>query len=117
MTKVKVYAEKVYRPANVVTDEIVYLGDVDATSLHVAFIKALRMYNKNARKGIASPFFKWGGKTYMCTEYGEVGPRGIKRFWSLNELNVKTQRFTDNQYILNIPKSKVNSTDWMKYLE
>lgn len=116
MTKVKVYAEKVYRPANVVTDEIVYLGDVDATSLHVAFIKALRMYNKNARKGIASPFFKWGGKTYMCAEYG-FGPERTKWFWSLNEFNVKTHRFTDNQYILNIPKSKVNSADWMKYLE
>lgn len=115
--KVKIYAEKVYRPANVVTDEIVYLGDVDASSLHVAFIKALRMYNKNARRGIASPFFKWGGKTYMCTEYGEVSSRGTKWLWSLNELNVKTGRFTDKQYILNIPKSKVNSPDWMKYLE
>lgn len=115
--KVKIYAEKVYRPTNVVTDEIVYLGDVDATSLHVAFIQTLRMYNNNARKGIAHPFFKWGNKTYMCTEYGEVGPRGTKRFWSLNELNVKTDRFTENQYILNIPKSKVNNKDWMKYLE
>ena len=115
--KVKIYAEKVYRPTNVVTDEIVYLGDVDATSLPVAFIKALRMYNMNAGKGIANPFFKWGNKTYMCTKYGEISPRGTKWLWSLNELNVKTHRFTDNQYILNIPKSKVNSTDWMKYLE
>ena len=112
----KVYAEKVYRPANIVLDEKVYLGEIDAIGLTDAFVKAIRLYNKNARRSIVRPFFKWKNNTYMCTEYDEVNSRGVHRLWVLNELDVRTDKFT-KPFIYSIPKSKVNDKNWIDYLE
>ncbi len=116
MSITKVYAEKVYRPANIVLDEKVYLGEINAIGLTDAFVKAIRLYNKNARRSIVRPFFKWRDNTYMCTEYDEVNSRGVHRLWTLNVLDVRTDKFT-KPYICGIPKSKVNNKNWIDYLE
>lgn len=117
MVKIKVYANKVYRPANVVTDDIIYLGDIEADSFPVAFIKTLRLYNKNANRGIVYPTFTWKGKTYSCDYIGEQSKRGVHRMMTVHQYNPKTGAYTNNQYILTIPKSKINSPDWRYYLE
>lgn len=112
MTKIKVYANKVYRPANVVTDDIIYLGDIEADSFPVAFIKAMRLYNKKANKGIFYPMFKWKGVPYRCDYYGEMSKRGIHHLYTIHE-----DQSPHRQFLLSIPKSKVNNPNWRYYLE
>lgn len=126
MTKIKVYAEKVDTRYNVVTDDVLYLGEIDADTLAEAFIKTLRLYNKNAQRHIDSPMFKYRGTVYSCSYYGEKSKtgRGYTRYWSLDIMRMAwppkghwDDRKIQRGYVLMIPKSKVNDRNWLKYIE
>ena len=132
MATSEVWAGKVDPHYNVVTDEAVCLGKIEFTTFPEAFIKTLRLYNKNANRHLYDPQFMFKGKVYVCEYYGEPSKtgRGYTRYWCVNGTNAKKMPVTfsmygvgkgpirtTNQFILMIPKSKVNDPNWRSYLE
>lgn len=132
MATSEVWAGKINTHYSVVTDKAVCLGKIEFTSLPEAFIKTLRLYNKNASKHLYHPQFIFRGRVYVCSESGTPSKtgRGHTQYWDLGKTNAKKMPVTFNMYgtgkdsvkvtehfVLSIPKSKVNSPDWGKYLE
>lgn len=130
--KSEVWAGKVDSYYNVVTDEAVCLGKIEYRNGAEAFIKTLRLYNKNANRHLYDPQFIFRGRVYVCGQYGEPSKtgRGYTHYWVLHRTNAKSMPVTfsmygagegpvktTEQFVLSIPKSKVNSPDWRKYLE
>lgn len=116
-----VYAQKVDYYYDVVTDEYMKIGTIEGDTLADLFIKALRLYNKNANRHITHPVFKAGRYWYGCAEYGvrsKTG-RGWTYYWSLNRMvgGMNSRYSQTYQYILNIPKNKVKEKDAKRYLE
>ena len=132
MATSEVWAGKVDSYYNVVTDEAIRLGQIEFNNLALAFIKTLRLYNKNASKHLYDPQFIFRGRVYVCEQYGEPSKtgRGYAHYWTLHRTNAKSMPVTfsmygtgkgpvktTEQFVLSIPKSKVNSPDWVDYLE
>lgn len=131
MATSEVWAGKVDTYNKVVTDEAICLGKIEFTSFPEAFIKTLRLYNKNANRHLYDPQFVFKGKVYVCTEYEESSKTGKTiRLWYVDGTNAKRMPVTfsmygagkgpvkiTHQFLLSIPKSKVNSPNWRDYLE
>ena len=128
--KSPVYATKVNNYYRVVTDETLYLGEITFSSLKEGFLKAIRLYNKNAKRSIMSPQFIFRGSVYVVSDYGESTKRGTTWYWELSRVKSKWYKVNtgmltgidrggvdSDQYLMIIPKSKVNSPDAMKYIE
>ena len=125
--KSEVWAEKVGVRYNEVTDDAICLGKIEFKDFPEAFIKTLRLYNKNANRHITHPQFIFKGRVYVCTEFGKPSKtgRGYASYWAVGKTNAKKMPVTSTSgpvkitrdYLLTIPKSKVNSPDWRKYLE
>ena len=129
--KSPVYATKVNKRYNIVTEKSVYLGEITFSSLQEGFIKAVRLFNQNSNKGIANPTFLYNGSVYDVTEIGEYSANG-KTIWHLVLARAKSKWVKVNtamgtiinkggadyeDYVMTIPKSKVSSPDAMKYIE
>ncbi len=132
MATSEVWAGKVNTRYNVVTDEAVCIGKIEFNSLPEAFVKTLRLYNKNANRHLYDPQFIFKGKVYTCSYLGEESRtgRGTTHYWALSKTSASSMPVTFsmysgvggkirmvNDYVLTIPKSKVNDRDWMKYIE
>jgi len=126
--KSEVYAGKVDMKYNVVTDIPVYLGEIEFSSLKEAFVKTIRMYNKNARKHIYHPQFKFNGRVYYCWEYGDGSKKTrsgkYTEYWVLAKCRTgkgwalfETGPRVTNPYFMLIKKSRVNMKDAKKYVE
>ena len=131
--KSPVYATKVNNYYRVVTDESVYLGEITFSSLKEGFLKAIRLYNKNAKRNIASPAFIFRGSVYWVDEYGipSKNGRGNTWYWELTKVYSKWVKVdmgmatvigkggadTDPYSNMKIPKSKINLPNAMKYIE
>ena len=128
--KSPVYATKVNNYYRVVTDETLYLGEITFSSLKEGFLKAIRLYNKNAKRNITSPQFIFRGYVYMVGDYGNPTKRGTTWYWDLSRVKSKWYKVDSgmlvginrggvdaDNYLMVIPKSKVNSPDAMKYIE
>lgn len=132
MATSEVWADKVDIRYNDVTDECLRLGTIEFKDFPEAFIKALRLYNKNANRHITSPQFMFNGYVYECTYYGVQSKtgRGYTHYMTVGRTNAKKMPVTLNMwsgfggkvsithdYILSIPKSKINDPKWRYYLE
>lgn len=132
MATSEVWAVKVDTRYNVVTDEAICLGKIEFSDLAEGFVKTLRMYNKNANRHLWNPQFIYKGYVYDCSEYGVPSKtgRGTTHCWALSKTSAKKMPVTISMYaghkgpvditefqFLSIPKSKVNSPDWRRYLE
>lgn len=127
-----VYADKVDTRYNEVTDEVLYLGKIEFNDFQEAFIKTLRLYNKNANRHITSPQFMFRGRVYICTYIGlpsKTG-RGYTHYMTVGRTSAKKLPVTVNMWrgfggsvysteddVLSIPKSKINDPNWRRYLE
>lgn len=126
MVKSEVWAGKVDVRKGEVTDIPVYLGEIEFSSLKEAFIKTIRMYNKNAAKHIYNPQFRFEGRPYFCWEYGVPSKNGMgwMKCWALDKcrkgngvaLYSKGPSSMDGYY-MTVPKSKVNLKDAVKYVK
>lgn len=128
MATSEVWAGKVDHMAHVVTDNAVRLGQIEFNSLAEAFIKTIRMYNKNAFKHLYGPQFIYRGYVYMCGYYGEPSKsgRGTTHYWTLTKTSGTKMPVTFGMYekgvktleafVYFIPKSKVNDRNWSKYI-
>lgn len=123
--KSRVYAGKVDPYYNVVTEDSIYLGEIEFNSVKEAFVKTIRLYNKNARRHIYNPQFRFDGRQWYCWEYGSQSKtgRGYTHYWVLT-MTVKGKGLAlfetgpkglHDVYV--IPKSKVNLRDAVKYIE
>ena len=129
MATSEVWAEKVNNHYRVVSGKAIRLGQIEFNNLALAFIKTLRLYNKNANRHILYPQFIFRGRVYTCTEYSEPSKtgRGHTQYWTLektpaSKLPVTWAMFGNGRgnvrvVDMTIPKSKVNSPDWVDYLE
>ena len=132
MATSEVWAEKIDTRYNEVINEAVCLGKIEFNDFPEAFIKALRLYNKYANRHIVDPQFMFRGRVCTCSYYGEPSKtgRGITHYWVVGRTNAMKMPVTMNmwagfggsvstteEFILSIPKSKVNSPDWRRYLE
>lgn len=132
MATSEVWAGKVDTRYDVRTDGAVCIGKIEFDSLPEAFIKTLRLYNKNANRHLYDPQFIFKGKVYTCGYYGTESRtgRGTTRYWTLSKTSASSMPVTFsmyngvggkvrmiNDFVLTIPKSKVNNRDWMKYIE
>ena len=132
MATSEVWAGKVDTFYNVVTDNAICLGKIEFSDLADGFVKTLRMYNKNANRHLYDPQFIYKGFVYICDYLGlpsKTG-RGVAHYWTLSKTNAKKMPVTfgsfsgaggsvelKDQYVLMIPKSKVNSPYCRQYLE
>lgn len=123
-----VYALKVNPYYNVVTEESVNLGTITFGSLKEGFVKALKMYNKNASRHITMPMFMFKGRKYVCFDVGEQSKtgRGYTWYWYLDRMATysvygqfpqKNKPFCDKQYIYGIRKDKVKLPNALDYVE
>ena len=132
MATSEVWAGKVNTRYNIVTDEAICLGKIEFKDFPEAFIKTFRLYNKNASKHLYDPQFIFKGNVCVCTNFGEQSKtgRGYTDYWTVDRTNAKKMPVTfgnysasggtvkiTHDYLLVIPKSKVNSPDWRYYLE
>lgn len=132
MATSEVWAEKVDVRYNEVTDDAIRLGRIEFKDFPEAFIKTLRLYNKNANRHITSPQFMFNGYVYECSYYGEQSKtgRGITHYMTVSRTNAKKMPVTlymwsgfggnvssTQDYILSIPKSKINDPNWRRYLQ
>ena len=128
--KSPVYATKVNNYYRVVTEETLYLGEITFSSLKEGFLKAIRLYNKNAKRNITSPQFIFRGSVYMVSDYGTPNNKGTTWYWDLSRVKSKWYKIdmgmataidrggvNSDNYLMVLPKSKVNSPDAMKYIE
>lgn len=122
--KSEVWAGKVQN--NEVTEIPVYLGMIEFSTIPEAFVKTIRMYNKNAKRHIYNPQFTFKNRQYYCWSYGSKNTnRGYTRVWALDRCVVGKgvslwqtgpQPSSQGQYFMTIPKSKVNLPDAVKYV-
>lgn len=126
MATSEVWAGKVNPYYNEATGEAIRLGTIEFKTFSEAFIKTLRMYNKNASKHLYDPQFIFNGRVYTCMEYGEQSKtgRGTTRYWTVSQTSAKKMpvTFYDNyeithDYLMRIPKSKVNDPNWRHYIQ
>ena len=126
MATSKVFAQKIYN--HQVSEDTVYLGDIEFSSLEEAFIKTIRLHNRYARKRIIFEMFTYRGRRYSIADLGlqSKNGRGYTQYWTLDRMSKKAPypfsldykgKPIDEYYIMTIPKSKVNNRDWMKYIE
>lgn len=130
--KSPVYATKVNNYYQVVTDEILYLGDITFSSLKDGFVEAIHLYNRNAKRNITPPSFIYNGSVYWLGQYGESSKtgKGITWYWELSKVKSKWVKVdmglltvinkggaNTDPYIMTIPKSKVNLPDAIRYVE
>ena len=132
MNRSPVYATKVNNYYQVVTEETLYLGDITFSSLTDGFLEAIRLYNRNAKRNIAYPSFIFRGSVYwveISYETSKTG-KGYTQYWTLGRVKSKWVKVdmgmaividrgganVDN-YIMTIPKSKVNLPDAIRYVE
>ena len=130
--KSPVYATKVNNYYNVVTEETLYLGDITFSSLTDGFIEAIRLYNKNAKRNISYPAFIFRGSVYWAETYSEPSKtgKGYTWDWTLGRVISKWVKVDMgmatvidrggadvDEYIMTIPKSKVNLPDAIRYVE
>lgn len=131
--KSPVYATKVNNYYRVLTDETLYLGEITFSSLKEGFLKAIRLYNKNAKRNISSPAFIFRGNVYwvdISYETSKTG-KGYTQYWELTKVYSKWVKVdmgmatvigkggadTDPYSNMKIPKSKINLPNAMKYIE
>lgn len=129
--KSPVYATKVDVIANVVIDDVLYLGEIQFNDLKDGFVKALKLYNKNANRHITMPSFVYRGHVYQCSEYGEQSKtgRGTTWYWELSEVKTRWVKVNTSvlkcinaggisvePYVMMIPKSKVKLPDAKRYV-
>lgn len=127
-----VYSTKVNNYYNEVTEDTLYLGDITFSSLKDGFIEAIRLYNRNAKRNISYPAFIFRGSVYWVETYGEPSKTGkgytwnwtlgrVKSKWVKVDMGMATviDRGGANvdEYIMTIPKSKVNLPDAIRYVE
>ena len=125
MMSSEVWAGKVDPYYNVVTEKAICLGTIEFNSLAEAFVKTIRLYNKNARKHLYDPQFIFRGKVYICSGIGlqsKTG-RGYTNYWTTGKISASKMPVTwgmkwkwIEEYALWIPKSKVNERDAVKYV-
>ena len=113
--KSPVYATKVNNYYRVVTDETLYLGEITFSSLKEGFLKAIQLYNKNAKRNIASPAFIFRGSVYW--ELTKVKSKWVKADMGMLTVINKGGADTDPYTTMKIPKSKVNLPNAIKYIE
>lgn len=127
-----VYATKVNNYYREVTEDTMYLGDITFSSLKEGFIKAIRLYNKNANRNITAPSFIYRGSVYWTSLYGESSKtgKGITWYWELSKVKSKWVKAdmgmgtvinkggaNADPYVMVIPKSKVNLINAIDYIE
>lgn len=124
--KSKVYAGKVDPVHKVVTDDALYLGEIEFSSLADGFVKTIRLYNKNARKHLYNPQFSFKGYTHICSEIGNKSKtgRGYTHYWYLWKMSKGAEMPVTwgspgkilEDYMMFIPKRHVNDKDALKYV-
>ena len=129
--KSPVYATKVNNYYRILTDETLYLGEITFSSLKEGFLKAIRLYNKNAKRNISSPAFIFRGSVYWIDESAipSKNGKGYTWGWELTKVYSKWVKVDmgmatvigrggadTDPYTIRIPKSKVNLPDAMKYI-
>ena len=122
--KSEVWAGEVDR--HVATRTPVYLGAIEFSTIPEAFVKTIRMYNKNVKKHIYSPQFTFKNRQYVCREEGYENTNGrYTWFWVLDRCVVGKgvslwqsgpQPSSQGQFFMIIPKSKVNLPNAVKYV-
>lgn len=127
-----VYATKVNNYYQVVTEETLYLGEITFSSLKDGFLKAIRLYNRNAKRNITPPSFIFRGSVYWVGQYGESSKtgKGLTWYWELSKVKSKWVKVdmglltvinkggaNTNPYIMTIPKSKVNLINAIDFIE
>lgn len=129
--KSPVYATKVNNYYKIITNETVYLGEITFSSLKEGFLKAIRLYNKNAKRNIASPQFIFRGSVYLVGSIGYPSKKGkgTTWYWDLSRVKSKWYKVDTGMlvgidrggvvfdpYLMFIPKSKVNLPNAMNYI-
>lgn len=129
--KSPVYATKVNNYYKVVTDESVYLGEITFSSLKEGFVKAIRLYNKNAKRNITAPTFIFRGSVYWINGIGYPSKqgKGTTWYWELSRVKSKWVKAdmgmltvinkggaNTDPYLMYIPKTKVNLPNAMNYI-
>lgn len=129
--KSPVYATKVNNYYRVVTDETLYLGEITFSSLKEGFLKAIRLYNKNAKRNITAPTFIFRGSVYWIGGIGLPSKRGkgFTQYWELSRVKSKWVKADmgmltvinkggakEDPYLMYIPKSKVNLPNAINYI-
>lgn len=130
--KSPVYATKVNNYYQVVTEDTLYLGDITFSSLKDGFLEAIRLYNRNAKRNISYPSFIFRGGVYWVEPFYEPSKtgKGYTQSWTLGSVKSKWVKVDTgmatvidrggadvDEYIMTIPKSKVNLPDAVKYVE
>ena len=103
-----------------VTEEKVYLGTIQFSTIKEAFLKLIAMYNKNANRHISKMLeFTYLGKTYCLGTMGfnvdSHGRERYQKYWELSCWSDKSNKWLD-EYMYWIPVSKVKDKDAMKYI-
>lgn len=123
-----VYALKINPYYKIVTEESVSLGTISFGSLKEGFVKALKMYHKNANRHIFMPMFIFKGRKYVCFDEGRPSKTGKSYidFWNLGrmatysvygELPKANRPFCDIPWICEIRKDKVKLPNALDYVE
>lgn len=119
--RTKVYANEVRY--NQVRRTLYPIGQITYSSTADAFIKAVRLFNRENHGDIAFPRFKDRGHTFGIVEYGipsKTGKRNV--YYYVLRLITENPAYEDgeewsNGYVFRIPKSKINRPDAVKYME
>lgn len=128
MATSKVYALKINPYYNVITEESVSLGTISFGSLKEGFVKALKMYHKNANRHITMPMFIFKGRKYVCFDEGRPSKTGKSYiyFWYLSrmatysvygELPTGNRPLCDKSWLYEIRKDKVKLPNALDYVE
>lgn len=128
MATSNVYALKINPYYHIVTEESINLGTITFGSLKEGFVKALRMYNKNASRHITMPMFMFKGRKYVCFESGIASKtgKGYTWYWYLHRMATYSvygqlprdkRPFLDREFIYAIQKTKVKQSNALDYVE
>ena len=120
MSSAKIYSYRVIDHQR--TEEKVYLGSIQFSTIKDAFLEMIAIYNKNANRHISTSLeFTHIGKKYIL---GMIG-RGVYsqgaftgryvKYWVLSCWSDKSNKWLD-EYMYWIPVSKVKDKDAMKYI-
>ena len=128
MATSNVYALKVNPYYKIVTEESINLGTITFGSLKEGFVKALKMYNKNASRHITMPMFMFKGRKYVCFDEGRPSKTGKSYidYWYLSRMakySVYGQLPKNNKpsydllWVCEIRKDKVKLPNALDYVE
>ena len=128
MATSNVYALKINPYYHIVTEESINLGTITFGSLKEGFVKALKMYHKNANRHITMPMFTFKGRKYVCIDEGTQSKTGKSYIyiWYLNrmatysvygQLPKANRPFFDISYICEIRKDRVKLPNALDYVE